>query len=415
MRNIICIDLKSFFASCECVDRKLDPFKVPLIVADPKRGKGAITLAVTPALKKLGVKSRGRVYEIPKNIKNIIVAPPRMNLYIQKSKEVIDIYLDYVSKEDLHVYSIDEVFMDVTSYLKMYKKTDYELAIDILKKIKEKTGLTATCGIGSNLFMAKVAMDVEAKHNKNCIAKWTNEDISKKLWKIKPLSKVWGIGSKTEKKLNDMGLKTIYDVAHFDKDILIKKFGIMGEEIWNHCNGIDCALINELKVPPKNKSYSLSQVLYHDYDGENIKIIIKEMVSQLTLRLRNNHKLSTSIYFKIDYSKIYGGGFSRSVKLDISTDNDKLIYDICLKIFNTYYNGYPIRKVSIALSKLIDNRGIQLNLFESDNSIILEDNLNHVIDNIKNKMGKNSILKASSLLEESTIKSRNEKIGGHHE
>ena len=256
MRNIICIDLKSFFASCECVERNLNPFKTPLIVADPQRGGGAITLAVTPYLKKLGVKSRGRVYEIPKNIKNIIVAPPRMSLYIRKSKEVLDIYLDYVSKEDLHVYSIDEVFMDVTDYLKMYKKTDYELAIEILNTISKKTGLTATCGIGSNLFMAKVAMDVEAKHNKDCIAKWTSEDIAKKLWKIKPLSKVWGIGARTEKKLNDMGLYSIYDVAHLDKEILIKKFGIIGEEIWNHCNGIDQAMINELKVPPKNKSYS---------------------------------------------------------------------------------------------------------------------------------------------------------------
>ena len=139
------------------------------------------------------------------------------------------------------------------------------------------------------------------------------------------------------------------------------------------------------------------------------------MVSLLTSRLRKNHKLSTSIYFKINYSKIYGGAFSKSVKLDVSTDNDSIIYDICLNIFNSYYNGNPIRKVSIALSKLIDNRGIQLNLFESDKNIILEDNLNYVIDNIKNKLGKNSILKASSLLEESTIKSRNKKIGGHHE
>lgn len=412
MRNIICIDLKSFFASCECVERKLNPFKTPLIVADPKRGKGSITLAVTPYLKKLGVKSRGRVYEIPKNIKNIIVASPRMSLYIKTSKEVINIYLDYVSSEDLHVYSIDEVFIDITNYLKMYQKTDLEIAQEILSTIKKKTGLTATCGIGPNLFLAKVAMDTEAKLNESCIAKWSYHDVKNKLWQITPLSKVWGIGPKMEKKLNALGIFKIKDLALFDKSKLIDKFGIMGEELWNHANGIDLAKISELKVPPKNKSYSLSQILYKDYNGENVKLIIKEMVSLITLRLRENNKLTSSVYFSINYSKAYGGGFSKNVKLDIPTNLEKDIYDVCFNIFQSFYNGYPIRKVSIALSKLSENRGIQLNLF--DNTIIKKDKLNNTIANIKNKLGKNSILKASSLLTDSTIKIRNEKIGGHH-
>lgn len=412
MRNIICIDLKSFFASCECVERKLNPFKTPLIVADPKRGKGSITLAVTPYLKKLGVKSRGRVYEIPKNIKNIIVASPRMSLYIKKSKEVINIYLDYVSSEDLHVYSIDEVFIDITNYLKMYQKTDLEIAQEILSTIKKKTGLTATCGIGPNLFLAKVAMDTEAKLNESCIAKWSYHDVKNKLWQITPLSKVWGIGLKMEKKLNALGIFKIKDLALFDKSKLIDKFGIMGEELWNHANGIDLAKISELKVPPKNKSYSLSQILYKDYNGENVKLIIKEMVSLITLRLRENNKLTSSVYFSINYSKAYGGGFSKNVKLDVPTNLEKDIYDVCFNIFQSFYNGYPIRKVSIALSKLSENRGIQLNLF--DNTIIKKDKLNNTIANIKNKLGKNSILKASSLLTDSTIKIRNEKIGGHH-
>ena len=412
MRNIICIDLKSFFASCECVERKLNPFKTPLIVADPKRGKGSITLAVTPYLKKLGVKSRGRVYEIPKNIKNIIVASPRMSLYIKKSKEVINIYLDYVSSEDLHVYSIDEVFIDITNYLKMYQKTDLEIAQEILSTIKKKTGLTATCGIGPNLFLAKVAMDTEAKLNESCIAKWSYHDVKNKLWQITPLSKVWGIGPKMEKKLNALGIFKIKDLALFDKSKLIEKFGIIGEELWNHANGIDLAKISELKVPPKNKSYSLSQILYKDYNGENVKLIIKEMVSLITLRLRENNKLTSSVYFSINYSKAYGGGFSKNVKLDVPTNLEKDIYDVCFNIFQSFYNGYPIRKVSIALSKLSENSGIQLNLF--DNTIIKKDKLNNTIANIKNKLGKNSILKASSLLTDSTIKIRNEKIGGHH-
>ena len=169
-RNILCIDLKSFFASCECIERGLDPFKTPLVVANKKQGNGAITLAVTPYLKKQGVKSRGRLFEIPSNIEYMI-ANPRMNLYISKSQEVISIYLDFISEEDLHIYSIDECFLDVTNYLKLYNKTDMELAEEILKSIYEKTGLTATCGIGPNMLLAKISMDIEAKHNFNNIAK----------------------------------------------------------------------------------------------------------------------------------------------------------------------------------------------------------------------------------------------------
>ena len=218
-RNIMCIDLKSFFASCECVERGLDPFKVPLVVANKKQGNGAITLAVTPALKKQGIPGRVRLYDIPKNIKYEIV-PPRMKLYIEKSKQVVGIYLDYVAPEDLHIYSIDECFLDVTDYLKLYKKTDYELAEEILKTVEEKTGLTATCGIGPNLLLAKVAMDTEAKKYKNGIAKWTYDDVPEKLWSITPLSKMWGIGPRMEKKLNNLNIYTVGELANYDKNIL---------------------------------------------------------------------------------------------------------------------------------------------------------------------------------------------------
>ena len=185
MKNHIylCIDLKTFFASCECVDRKLDPFKVPLVVADTSRGKGATCLAVSPYLRNMGVDSRSKVFELPKNVK-IIYAKPRMKLYETYSQKVIDIYKEFFSEEDIHIYSIDEVFIDATDYLKYYNKTDEELALTIMKTIKEKTGLTSTAGIGPNIFLAKVAMDIEAKHQKNCISKWTFDDIEKKLWNI---------------------------------------------------------------------------------------------------------------------------------------------------------------------------------------------------------------------------------------
>lgn len=413
-RNIMCIDLKSFFASCECVERGLDPFKVPLVVANKKQGNGAITLAVTPALKKKGIPGRVRLYDIPQNIKYEIV-PPRMKLYIEKSKQVVSIYLDYVAPEDLHIYSIDECFLDVTDYLKLYKKTDYELAEEILKTVEEKTGLTATCGIGPNLLLAKVAMDTEAKKYKNGIAKWTYDDVEKKLWSITPLSKMWGIGPRMEKKLNILNIYTIGELAHYDKNILKDKFGVMGLELWNHANGIDLSKISDFKVTPKDKSYSHSQVLFKDYDGNNVKLIIAEMVDVICARLRASGKESQVIGFGIGYSKDVDGGFYHSIKLETSTDSPREITNICFLIFDRYYNNLPIRKVSISCGGLTKKSGVQLNLFDSIENKNEEVKVNTAMDEIKSKFGKNSIVKASSLLPDSTAIARNEKIGGHHE
>lgn len=413
-RNIMCIDLKSFFASCECVERGLDPFKVPLVVANKKQGNGAITLAVTPSLKKQGIPGRVRLYDIPKNIKYEIV-PPRMKLYIEKSKQVVGIYLDYVAPEDLHIYSIDECFLDVTDYLKLYKKTDYELAEEILKTVEEKTGLTATCGIGPNLLLAKVAMDTEAKKYKNGIAKWTYDDVPEKLWSITPLSKMWGIGPRMEKKLNNLNIYTVGELAHYDKNILKDKFGVMGQELWNHANGIDLSKISDFKVTPKDKSYSHSQVLFKDYDGNNVKLIIAEMVDVICARLRASNKESRVIGFGIGYSKDVDGGFYHSIKLETPTDSPREITNICFLIFDRYYNNLPIRKVSISCGGLTKKEGVQLNLFEPIENKKEEVKVNTAIDEIKSKFGKNSIVKASSLLPDSTAIARNEKIGGHHE
>jgi len=413
-RNILCIDLKSFFASCECIERNLDPFKYPLVVANPNQGNGAITLAVTPFLKKQGVKSRGRLFEIPKNIQYTI-APPRMSLYIKKSKEVVDVYLDYVAKEDLHIYSIDECFLDVTHYLKLYKKTDYELALEILKSVEKKTGLTATCGIGPNMLLAKVSMDIEAKHTKDNIAKWTYDDVPTKLWSITPLSKMWGIGRRMEKNLNRMNIYSIEDLAKTNRGILKDKFGVMGLELWNHANGIDLSVISDFKKTPKDKSYSHSQVLFKDYNEDNIRIIISEMVELLTARLRKNNKQCTVIGFGIGYSQSIGGGFYHTIKLDAPTDVTKEIIHFCNIIFDRYYEFLPIRKVSINCGGICSKVGVQLNLFDSLKEIQEEEHINEAIDQIKMRFGKNSLLKASSLLEDSTAIERNKKIGGHHE
>ena len=414
-RHILCIDLKSFFASVECVERGINPFTTPLVVANKTQGNGAITLAITPYLKAKGIPSRTRLYEIPKNITYQIV-PPRMSLYIKKSKEVVNIYLDFVSEEDLHIYSIDECFLDVTTYLNYYHLTDEQLALKILKTIEEKTGLTATCGIGPNMLLAKIAMDKEAKKYKNGIAKWTYEDIPTKLWPITPLSDVWGIGKRLEKRLNNLGIYKIYDLAHYNKNILKEKFGILGQELYEHANGIDNSLINEFNHNPKEKSFSHSQVLLKDYYDDDILLIIKEMLEVLTRRLRTNHLECMVIHLSISYSKNIGGGFAHSLKLECATDNTDNLYLICKSIFDRYYLEHtPIRKVGISLGKLSKKEGIQLDLFENFEKKVLNEKLDYTLDNVHNKYGKNSILKATSLLSYSTIKERNQKIGGHHE
>lgn len=413
-RTFMCIDLKSFFASCECIDRGLDPFKTPLVVASTTQGQGALTLAITPCLKKQGIKSRGRLYEIPKDVKYMIV-DPRMKLYQAKSKDVINVYLDFVDSKDLHIYSIDECFLDVTTYLKYYNKTDIELAEEILKTVEKKTGLTANCGIGPNMLLAKVAMDREAKLYKNGIAKWTMEDVEKKLWKITPLSDMWGIGPAMQKKLNTLGMYTIGDVANHSKEDLKKRYGIMGVELWRNCNGLDDSVISDLKVPPKEKSFSHSQMLHKDYFKANIGILVEEMVEVVCARLRASNYDCQLIGFGLGYNKYVTGGFYHSMKLDAPTRNPKEIIKVCNQMIEDYYDGSAIRKIMISVGKLSKNNSMQLSLFSDYEKDIKDEKLNHSIDLVKNKFGKNSLVKASALLDDSTIIERNEKIGGHHE
>ena len=412
-RKIICIDLKSFFASVECVERNLDPFTTPLVVAEPGRN-GAITLAVTPYLKSLGVPSRTRIYEIDKKIKYITVRP-RMSLYVKKSKEVINVYLNYVDSKDIHIYSIDECFLDLTNYMKLYKKNIRDIAIDIINEVRDKTGLYSTAGIGPNMLLAKVAMDIEAKHNDDFIAEWTYSDVETKLWNITPLSDMWGIGKRMEKNLNSLGLYTIGDIAKYNKLKLKDKFGIIGEELWYHANGIDNSKISDFNKEAKEKSISNSQILFKDYYNNEILLIIKEILSLLLKRLRKYNLLTGRISLYIGYSKIIGNGFSVSKKLDTLTNDENTLYKVLLNIFNTnYIENMPIRKVGISLSRLEKNDSIQLNLFENLSDINKNNDINKVIDEINEKYGNNSLLMSTSLLSNSTIKARNKKIGGHN-
>ena len=415
-KEIICIDLKSFYASVECSFLNLDPFKTPLVVADKSRGGGSVVLAVTPFLKNLGVPSRCRIYELPKNI-NIIFRRPQMKKYMIVAKKIIEIYLNYISEEDLHIYSIDEAFLDLTPYLSLYKKNTKEIAQDILRSIYKKTGIYASCGIGKNMLLSKLALDLEAKDSPDFISCWDYNSVKEKLWKVNSLSKMWGIGPRLEKKLHRLGITNVYDLAHYNKEALKEHFGILGEELYYHANGIDQSKIQDKKyIFSKRKSYGQSQVLFRDYYAPDIYIIIRETVDELTRKLRSSNYYTQTIRLGISYSKDFSSGFNRQITLDEPTMSGNEIFKACIKLFQKFYKGFPIRKIYVGLTKLKKLEYKKISIFDyEEKSIEAENNIFHKVDEIKRKFGKNLINRSSSMLDSSTIRSRNNMVGGHHE
>ncbi len=415
-KEIICIDLKSFYASVECSFLNLDPFKTPLVVADKSRGGGSVVLAVSPFLKNLGVPSRCRIYELPKNI-NIIFRRPQMKKYMIVAKKIIEIYLNYISEEDLHIYSIDEAFLDLTPYLSLYKKNTKEIAQDILKSIYKKTGIYASCGIGKNMLLSKLALDLEAKDSPDFISCWDYNSVKEKLWKVNSLSKMWGIGPRLEKKLHRLGITNVYDLAHYNKEALKEHFGILGEELYYHANGIDQSKIQDKKyIFSKRKSYGQSQVLFRDYYAPDIYIIIRETVDELTRKLRSSNYYTQTIRLGISYSKDFSSGFNRQITLNEPTMSGNEIFKVCIKLFQKFYKGFPIRKIYVGLTKLRKLEYKKISIFDhEEKSIEDENNIFHKVDEIKRKFGKNLINRSSSMLDSSTIRSRNKMVGGHHE
>ena len=400
-RSIMCIDLKSFFASVECVERGLDPFSTPLVVADISRGEGAMTLAATPYLRSLGVSSRSRVFTLPKNI-DIIYAKPRMHLYERASNEVYKIYKSFIDEEDILVFSIDEVFLDVTTYLKYYNMTDYELALKIMSTIKEKTGLTSTCGIGPNMFLCKVAMDTEAKHNKDFISKWTYEDVKNKLQEITPLTEICGIGRNYEKHLNDLGIFKLKDIFKYDRSFYIRRFGnVAGNDIWCKANGIDFTRVQDAAKEAKEKSMSMSQILMRDYNKDEAFLIIREMTDMLCRKLRKSNKVTSRVFLEIRYSRELEKSFHDSITIE-GSDEVNNILDVFKYIYESNIEDFPIRKVTIAFTRFSPKKSKQLSLFDKND----ETKYNETLDKIYTKHGPVTLLRASSLLENSTIKNR---------
>ncbi len=415
MSVYLCIDLKTFYASVECVERKLDPFSTNLVVADESRGKGTICLAVSPKMKMLGVKNRCRLFEIPQNIKYII-AKPRMKKYIEYSANIYAIYLKYFSKDDIYVYSIDEAFLDVTNYLKLYKMSAIDLAKKILKEIYDTYGLTATVGIGTNLYLAKIALDIMSKHTPTNIGYLDEEIYKSKLWHHKPLTDFWQIGKGIETRLNKKKIYDMYDIAHTNPKILYKEFGVNAEFLIDHSFGKESCTIKDIKnYKTKNISISGSQVLFEDYSFEKAMLVLKEMIELNSIKLVEKNMITNTLGLYIGYSKNTIDSTGGSIRMKRYTNTYSELLPYFLKLYdNTTNRIIPIRRIGISFNRLMSADEEQLSLFENQEKIAKERKLELTISNIKQKMGKNSIIRGMNLEEGATTILRNKLIGGHN-
>lgn len=404
------IDIKSFYASCECAARGLDIFATPLVVADPTRSKNTIVMSVTPYLKeKYRVSNVMRVKDLPP-IDGLIFAQPRMAYYIEISAKVVSIFLDFVAEEDLHIYSIDESFLRLTPYLKLYHCDAFGMVEMIQKRIRDELGLVATSGLGPNMFLAKTCLDNEGKKKPPYRAYWGKEDVEKKLWKIRPITKVWGIGHGIGDHLSRLGIRSMEALAKADEALLQKEFGVMGTQLRNLANGIDETDIT-VKYVPKETNLSIGQTLMKDYDSSGARLVLREMCDDLCFRMRGQGLRCGCVHLFVGYSA--QGGFSRQLSLMRHSDDNDEIYDALMRIFEANIEACPIRNLGISFSKLSNDSAHQFSLFAQAEEDMEKESLWETIDEISLRYGRDAVLRASSLCKDSTVKQRHGQIGGH--
>lgn len=411
----LCIDLKSFYASVECTDRGLDPFTTNLVVADPERTQKTICLAISPAMKKLGIRNRCRVFEIPENLE-YIMAPPRMQRYIDVSADIYAIYLKYIAKEDLYAYSIDEVFADVTDYLTMYQMSAEELASVIIADVLKETGITATCGIGTNMYLAKIALDISAKHVKGNVA-FLNEEIYKKtLWNHRPITDFWRVGAGIAKRLERHGLYTMRDIAMAKEDLLYSLIGVDAELLIDHAWGKEPTTIADIKdYKPKHNCLTSGQVLCSERSHEEGKLIVKEMVDLLCLELVDKGLVTDSISMQVGFeNKLELPPARGTVALPITTSSAKTMLPYVEQLYERIIPAHRgVRRVNLTFNNVIDEAYQQYDLFIDPADLERERKIQRAMIDIKKKFGKNAILKGMNLEEGATTKLRNQQIGGH--
>jgi DNA polymerase V len=420
-RTYICIDLKSFYASVECVERGLDPMTTNLVVADPERSEKTICLAITPSMKALGIKNRCRIFEIPEGV-DYIIASPRMQKYIDYSAEIYAIYLRFVSRDDIHIYSIDEAFLDITEYLVTYHMNAKEMALMLMGEILREVGVRATCGIGTNLYLAKIALDITAKHAPDFIGVLDETTFRERLWDHKPLTDFWRIGKGTATTLERYGIKTMRQIAEMDEDFLYSLFGIDAELLIDHAFGREPVTIADIKAyKPKINCLSSGQVLMRDYLFEEGRLIVREMMDLLCLDLVDKELVTDSVTIYIGYSNALHVEPARgTAKLKKSTSADRIILPAVTALYDRIVDPKkPVRRINITcnhVSEDLEDATVQLSMFDSttdDESSNRNLRVQKAVLDIKKKYGKNSILKGMNYSEAATTKDRNRQIGGH--
>ncbi|MED4353560.1 UV damage repair protein UvrX [Schinkia azotoformans] len=409
--KILCIDMKSFFASCAAVQLGLDPLTCYLVVVGDTDRDGSIVLASSPKMKsEFGIKTGNRLFEIP-NDPRIKIVNAKMGTFLKTSTAIVKLFNQFVPKECIHVYSIDESFLKIDGTERLWGST-LETAEKIREAIKQQFNLPCAIGIGPNMLLSKLCLDLEAKNSE--IAEWTYEDVKTKLWNVSPLSKMWGIGSKTEKTLNRMGIYSVGQLANYPLDRLEKKFGVMGNQLYYHAHGID---FSELGAPiiQGQISFGKGQILLRDYDDpKEVKHVILEMCEEVARRARSAKKCGRTISLGIGYSKnVSGGGFNRSRTIQDPTNVTMDIYRTCLELFDENFNNRTVRQISITLSNVCNDDEIQLSLFDEENQL-KKRNLGYTMDAIRKKHGPNAILRAVSYTDGGTSRHRNNLVGGHN-
>lgn len=411
----LCIDLKSFYASVECVERGWDPLTARLVVADPERSEKTICLAVSPALKQMGVPNRCRVFQIPKEIP-YKMAPPRMQLYIDYAAEIYGIYLKYIAKEDIQVYSIDEAFLDVADYLHLYQMTAVELGRKIMQDILDTTGIPAACGVGTNLYLAKVALDILAKHETDRIAYLDEARYREKLWKHKPLIDFWRVGRGTVERLSNMGICTMEEIAHARESLLYKAFGIDAELLIDHAWGREPVTIADIKAyRPKNTSFSSGQVLPRDYSYEEGILVVKEMADLLCLDLVDQGLVTSHISLVIGYSnqKCFEPARGSTTLRSATSSNRRLLSYVEQLYRRIVRPGAYIRRITLTYTGVMTEDYQQFDLFSDPEETEKDVKAQRAAISIKQRYGRNAILKGMNLEESATTIERNGQIGGH--
>lgn len=413
----LCIDLKSFYASVECVERGLDPMTAMLAVADPSRGPGGICLAITPAMKALGIKNRCRIFEIPKNV-TYITAVPRMRLYMEYSARIYRTYLRYISPEDIYVYSVDECFIDISQYTRLYHKTDREMTDFLLEAVRRETGLYAAAGIGTNLFLAKVALDVTAKHAADFVGFLDEETFKATIWHHRPITDIWNIGPGIARRLERIGIHDLYDVAHYEEKWLYKEFGVNAEFLIDHAHGIEpCTIADIHACTAKTKSISNTQILFEEYTAENALLVMKEMVDNLVLELVGRRLAASSVWLSVGYARDVIQPTGGSFRLREPTNSyRKIVAAFEAHFRKTVRANYPVKRLGIALCGLVDERntGATIDMFADTAAEEKERRLQEAVIGLRSRFGKNAVLKAMSYEEKATARMRNRLIGGHN-